>query len=175
MPDVKKTDFANIDAYIKGMMRLLSSPNETPIFNGYLEENKNLSELITNSKLPEELLAFMESMNAKLEHIIGVLEHNKMEASFPINIEIRNISASELLFTCEQKLEPGKLVEAVLPLTQMPLSIAGGIGKIEPITHPKFGQIWKLSFTRIREQDLEAIVHFVFQQERKRIREIRWD
>ncbi len=175
MPNTKKADFASIDVYVKGMMRLLDSPSEMPIFNGYLDDDQSFSELIAISKLPEEILVFMKSMNSKLDHIIGVLEQNKMETNFPIGIEVYNISASELLFKTKEEFTSGSFVEVVLPLTQMPLSIVGGVGEIKSIAHPKFGEIWKFSFTRIREQDLESIVHFVFQQERKRIREIRWD
>lgn len=175
MPNAKKTDFASIDVYIKGMMRLLDSPSEMPIFNGYMDDDQNFSELIAKSKLPEEILVFMKNMSSKLDHIIGVLEQNKMETNFPIDIEVCNISASELLFKSKEEFAPNSFVEVVLPLAQMPLSIVGGVGKIKNMVHPKFGKVWKFSFTRIREQDLEAIVHFVFQQERKRIREIRWD
>lgn len=174
MPD-KKTAAVNVDVYLKAMLRVLSSPDEMPIFNGYLQESANVTEIFAKSKLPEELVAFMEEINAKLDQVIGILKHDKMELGFPTEIEVCNISASELLFKTQKRLEPGDNVEVVLPLSQMPLLVSGGIGKIERIRHPQFGNIWELSFTRIREQDHESIVQFVFQQERKRIRELHWD
>ena len=174
-PEINKNDFVHVDVYIKGMLRVMSEPEEMPMFNGYFQENRNLAEVLGKSKLPEEVLAFMEEMNSKLDQIIGLLEHNRMEAGFPIDIEVFNLSAAELLFASDARLSPGQVVEVVLPLTQMPLTIAGGIGKLEPFTHPQRGSAWKLSFTRIREEDMESIVQFAFQQERKRIREVRWD
>ena len=175
MPEMKKDEFVHVDVYIKGMLRIMSSPEEMPVFNGFLQQNRNLSEMLAKSKLPEELLVFLEEMDSKLEHVIGLLEHNRMEAGFPVDIEVLNLSAKEAIFKTKSELAPDQAAEIVLPLSQMPLTIAGGIGKLQPIKHPRFGSAWKFSFTRIREEDMESIVQFVFQQERKRIREIRWD
>ncbi len=175
MNGTDENKYIQVDVYLQGLMRRLSNPDELPKFNGYLEENRNLAELITESKLPEELVMFMEDMNSKLEHIIALLEHNRMEANFPIDIEVFSLSAAGAGFRTKSRLEPGQMVEVVLPLSQLPLVTAGGIGKVERAEHPEYGSVWKLSFTRIREQDMENIVQFVFRQERKRIREIRWE
>ncbi|MBQ4133435.1 MAG: PilZ domain-containing protein [Desulfovibrionaceae bacterium] len=176
MSEVERKDYVQVDVYVQGMMRIKPSPDDLPKFNGYVEKNKNLSELLAKSKLPEELLMFMEDMNSKLEHVIALLEHNRMEANFPMDIEVIKLSASGATFkTKSRTIAPGQTVEVVLPLSQLPLVISGGIGKIRRVDHPAHGLVWELSFTRIREQDMENIVQFVFQQERKRIREIRWE
>lgn len=176
MPEVEKKDYVHVDVYVQGLMRIMSRPDELPKFNGYADDSNDLSELFSKSKLPEELILFMESMNSKLEHIIGMLEHNRMEAGFPIDIEVLNLSANGAIFKSRSRsLEQGQTVEAVLSLSQVPMIMAGGVGKIKRVEHPSYGQVWELSFTRIREQDMENIVQFVFQQERKRIREIRWE
>lgn len=175
MTSINKADFAHIDVYVRGKLRILSSPEEMPIFNGYGNDNQQLKELLSKSKLSEEILSFFEDMHTKLEHIIALLEEKKLEDIFPINIEAVNLSGSEVLFKTPTPLTIGTMVEVVLPLSQMPFKVAGGIGRIDSKKISDGGDIWKLSFTRIREQDLETIVQFVFQQERKRIREIRWE
>ena len=176
MQNISKDDFAHIDVHVSARMRILSSPNELPIFNGYAGENKQVLELLSKSKLPEELLLFLDSLNTRLEHIISILEQKDLKENFPIPITTLNLGGSEVLFKTDAKnLNPGDKVEVVLPLSQIPLRISGAIGVPEKTTHPTHGQLWSISFTRIREQDLENIIQFVFDQERKRIREIRWE
>ena len=176
MQNISKDDFAHIDVHVSARMRILSSPNELPIFNGYAGENKQVLELLSKSKLPEELLLFLDSLNTRLEHIISILEQKDLKDNFPIPISTLSLGGSEVLFKSDAKnLKSGDKVEVVLPLSQIPLRISGAIGVLEKTTHPTHGELWSISFTRIREQDLENIIQFVFDQERKRIREIRWE
>ena len=176
MQSSHKDDYAHIDVYVSGRLRILPSPDDMPIFNGYAGENKQLTELLGKSKLPQELLLFLGSINDKLEHVIALLEERTLSDNFPIAIETLNLGGSEVQFkTANKTLKPGDKVEVVLPLSQMPLLVSGGIGVVEKKVHPVHGELWSLVFTRIREQDLENIIQFVFDQERKRIREIRWD
>jgi hypothetical protein len=58
MQNISKDDFAHIDVHVSARMRILSSPDELPIFNGYVGENKQVTDLLGKSKLPEELLLF---------------------------------------------------------------------------------------------------------------------
>ena len=103
MQNISKDDFAHIDVHVSARMRILSSPDELPIFNGYVGENKQVTDLLGKSKLPEELLLFLESMNTRLEHIVSILEQKDLKDNFPIAINTINLGGSEVIFKTDEK------------------------------------------------------------------------
>ena len=175
MENTSEHSYAHVDVHLKGRMRLLSSAEELPVFNGYAHDEHVLADLTEKTNLPDALVTMLGSMNAKLEYLVALLEQDKLEQDFPLTFDVCCLSASEFYFNTEASITPNSFVEVVLPLSSVPFRVAGGIGRVIKGNHKTFGKVWQLHFTRIRETDLENIVQFVFQQERKRIREVHWD
>ena len=179
--------YAKVSAFVRGRLRFLSGPDAPTCFTGTPASTTHVSreELVRLSNLPEAFATFLHNMDAKLETILSLLRRDGLEGDFPFHFETLEISGSDLRFTSDAQLIPDSYVEAVLFLGDYPLGIISAVGKIQPVfphAGREAGQIydsaalpWKMQFTRIREPDLDAIIKFVFQEERRRIREHRWN
>lgn len=113
----------------------------------------------------------MQRLETKIDHLIGLAQTENLATDFPFELQAFRVGGNGLLFRSDAPLAPGNKLEIVLFLSSVPLRIAGGIGKVETKESTPHGPLWKFSFTRLREADLDIIMRFVFQEERQKIRE----
>ncbi len=177
--------YAKVSAFVRGRLRFLSGPDAPTCFTSAPGSAlTSRDELARLSNFPEPFVGFLLNMDAKLETILSFLRRDGLEGDFPFRFETLEVSGSGLLFTADAPLIPDSYVEIILFLGDYPVGVISGVGKIQPDS-PQTGrphdQIydsaarpWRLQFSRIREADLDAIVQFVFQEERRKIREHRW-
>lgn len=133
-----------------------------------------------NSGLPEAVTAFLMEMNNKLDSILGLLSIEELRQAFPIEARCTEVGGSGLTLSTGVPFKNDTYAEAVLVLCRIPLRLAGAIGKLSPAapeesTAAPGEALWRLNFTRIREQDLETVIRFVIQEERRIIRQKKWD
>jgi hypothetical protein len=176
MSEEKRT-FASVETFLRGMARSLPDDSSPPIFmecvafSDAMEQNP-----LEGVNLPEPVLDFFYDMNSKLDTIIGLLSRDRLENDFPYPLEIVRLSGAKVSFYSKRPLKQGMYLEAVFILSLFPMRMAGAIGKVGEREKDKEGRdLWSLDITRIRERDLETMVHFVFQEERRHIREKKWD
>ncbi len=170
-----KRSFARAAARVEAYLRPMRSPEAPPRYNDglLLPETSNV---FVGSKLPREVTEFLTAMDAKLNALVAMASRDRLAAEFPIHAETQEVSGGGVLVTPVEPeafhtLRPGEPVEVVLFLSRFPLRVAGAVAEVKP--PERDDDALALEFTRIREEDLEAVIQFVFQQERRAIRERR--
>jgi hypothetical protein len=166
--------FNAIDARVRGKFRIMPSSDDLPKISLGGEQRPVGYDELARSKLPEAVINFLIGMAGQLNYIAALLEKKTLDEEFPHTLDGCNISGSGIVFYAEQSLELGDYLEVLLTLNSLPLQMAGAIGKVIKKEHAPQGNKYTLKFTRISEPNLEAIVHFVFQVQRKSIREHHW-
>ena len=165
------TTYKSIDAYARGRLRLISDEDDLFIFPGFSIDESSSEETPSSSGMSESTFRFLQRLETKIDHLIGLAQAETLTVDFPYEFQAFQIGGNGLLFRSDAPLASGSRIEIVLFLSGAPLRIAGGIGKIENSVATVHGSLWKFSFTRLREADLDSIMRFVFQEERQKIRE----
>lgn len=173
MPD-SIPQFSAVDARVRGKFRIMPSADDLPMVSLGGEHKPAGYEELAQSHLPEAVINFLVGMSNQINYIAALLEKKALDEEFPHTLDACRISGSGLDFYTEHALAKGDYLEVMLTLTSLPLQMAGVIGKVANIEATPQGQKYSLQFTRISEPNLDAIVHFVFQEQRKSIREHHW-
>ena len=170
---VEKRSYSRVDVRIGCHLRR-AAEDERQRFHGYAPLSSDAArEVLVESKLPEGVVAFLLNLDAKLDMLLAQSSRRTLQDDFPISAEIVEISASGIKFRCDQQFTIGEQAEVVMVLGRTPQVLAGAMGRIKRRqngTEP----LWVFDFTTIREQDQEAVVRFVFQEQRAQIREKKW-
>jgi len=158
---------------LTGYARKIDSPDMTPLFRSHREYFASSGHgQIKDLGLPEGVKAFLEDMNSKLDMLLSLQSQRRLESDYPIKSEIVELSGAGL--KCLQPSPPlqvGEALEMVLILSQLPVTMAGVAGivqRLEP--YGQQGQVVVVEFRHVRESDREAIVQFVFREQREHIR-----
>jgi len=172
MSEQKRT-YSRVQTFFPARLRLLASDEESALYQGCTgcEPVQATLQRPKGTNLPEPILNFLETINSKLDMLLSMANRDRLESSFPIAVQIVEISGAGLIFTAEREFEVEDRLEVVLFLSQFPLQMAGALGRIHRREVQAGKTLWAVDFTSIREPDREAIVRFVFQQQRERIRE----
>ncbi|WP_027192904.1 PilZ domain-containing protein [Megalodesulfovibrio gigas] len=132
-------------------------------------------EVLEKVRLPEGMAAFLLHLDAKLDAMLGFLLAEKLAKEFPYTMRVVELSGNGIRTQTMAPLQPGALLEVALLLHHAPVRVAGAVARVlradtEP---PPSGEApaFALEFAHIREPDFEAIMQFVFHEERKRLRE----
>lgn len=179
--DTERRAFARVDTFIHAQLRILDSSQAPALFSSHLEGGGALERVpLDKVKLPEAMVEFLGSMDRKLDTILSLLHQDTLEKDFPLELDVLQVSGAGCRVVPHGDLPLGTHVEIVLILNQYPLQLAGAVGKVvrDQNGNNEGGEADKtlaVEFTRIRERDLDAIVQFVFDQDRQRIREHRWE
>jgi hypothetical protein len=147
-------------------MESLDSPQ---LFTGEtMPQPVTREDFVQKSKLPEEVTGFLVEMDRKLDQIISMLGQDTFKVDFSLPVEVMEISAAGVKFRSSKQFHPGDPLELIIYLSQTPLRLAGSKGRIldqEPDTG-----LYRFEFVDLRGSDMEAIVQFVFKEQREQIR-----
>ncbi len=173
----EKRAFMRIPTRLHGQLRLLSGPDEVPIYRETpFPGGGALCPLdAREAGMSETLYSLLCSINGKLDMLLSMQSRDQIESDFPIPLDIVEISGAGVRFLSPTPLPLGQYVEVVLVLARFPLRMAGAIGRILRQDAQDGQDVYALDFTRIRERDLESIVQFVFQSQRDDLRGKKWD
>lgn len=168
MSEEKRT-YSRVPVRLKGYARIMQSLDSSQLFTGdVVGEESCRDDIFRNSKLPEDLTNFLAGMDRKLDRILGLLSKENLRSDFPLDIEIREISAAGIKFRTKEQIELSDSLEVVILLSQVPMRMAGSKGRLHGIEDDT--KLYRFEFVDVRGSDLEAIVQFVFQQQREQIR-----
>ncbi len=172
----EKRTFLRIPTRLTGYLRLLTDPEEMPIFREAPPMGSAFSPIdARDAGVSEPLYAMLSSINAKLDMLLSMQSRDQIEGDFPLAVEVIEISGAGVRFITPMELALDQYVEAVLVLARFPLRMAGAIGRVIRQDSRDGQPVYALDFTRIRERDLESIVQFVFQSQRDDLRGKKWD
>jgi hypothetical protein len=165
----EKRSFSRISVRLKAHARAMQSIDSPQLFTGdVVGAVSNRGDLLRNSKLPEDLTVFLSEMDRKIDRVLSLLSRDQIETDFPINIEVLELSASGVKFRSKKQFQPDTPLEIVLLLSQVPLRMAGSKGRV--VAKEEDTQLYRFEFVDTRGSDMEAIIQFVFQQQREQIR-----
>lgn len=160
--------FSRAITRIKAFARQAHSLDDPPLFKSVTRQPaQQLAEGLKKAKLPDGLVDFLAGLDAKVDQLLAILSHDQLKEDFPIVLEVREISGAGMRFYTKAKIEKPGLLEVVIVLGHAPLRLAGAKGRV--MGREETG-LYRFEFSDIRDTDQEAIVQFVFQEERERLR-----
>ena len=165
----EKRAFSRVPVRLKGFARKMRSIDSSPVYIGEaVAKSFDPDAIFRNSKLPEEVTLFLAELNRKLDSVLGMLSQTNLRSDFPIDIEIVELSGAGLKFRTAEALPAETPLEVVFILSQVPLKMASSKGRI--IGDREAPDLYRFEFVDTRGSDNEAIVQFVFRQQREHIR-----
>lgn len=171
----QNAEYAEIVTYLRGRFRPLNGPNDQAYAQlDTVQAGPSHEEFLAASPLPDAVNKFLVQLDTKVDALLAAMCSTSMEQDFPHTMEIRSISASKLHFATTAPLAPGDWLEVIASFRQSAFDTASGIGKVTARKVDKDGApFFEFSFTRIREEEREKIIRFVFKEERRLLRETR--
>ncbi len=170
--------FVSVPTLIKGLYRMVEDENSPQYCKGMLSASDASlkEEMLSRSRLPDMALRFLVEMDRKLDAIMAFMQRDSLLADFPHEGRIVEISGNALVLECREPLAPGDHMELVLMLDELPLQICSVLARVDSARKGKAvtgapNAAWNISFACVQEEDREAIIRFVFREERKRIRQ----
>lgn len=163
-----------VPVQLHGMARQMISGEDLPLFMdvALASEVANHETLFEGSNIPKPLQEFLVELNMKVDTILGAVTKDVAKNDFPIDLRIHMLSGSGLVFTSQEQFKPGTNLEVVITLGQVPMVMVGAMGRIDKLVKMPSGQVgYSLVFTKISTDHQDSLVQFVFQEERRRIRE----
>lgn len=165
----EKRTFSRVSVRLKGYARTMSSVQSPQMFTGdIITEESNRDALFRNSKLPDDLTNFLALMDRKMDRILSLLSKDQLRSDFPMDVEIMELSAAGIKIRTKEPLAIEDALEIIIVLSQVPLRLAGSKGRVRGVEEDT--GLYRFEFVDLRGSDLEAIVQFVFQQQREQIR-----
>lgn len=158
---------------LRAYVRPASSPDAQP--RAYATPNGGLSQApdISDAKLHPALAAYLQAMSDKLDMLVAYLTQARLDTEYAA-AEVLEIGSEGLSLAKAGDLASSRFLEVVVILSQFPLSLVAAVGEVKGEGRRQGEPVRLLSFTSIREEDLERIVQYVFKEERARIRRTKW-
>lgn len=167
-----------VPTLIRGRLRIAQGPDEPGIYRGAQPASTAAlrEELLAGSRQPELMLRFLAEMDRKLDTVLALLQSDTLPLQFPEEGHIVEISDQGLMFECNADLAEGNHVELLILLEEYPIRIVSALARVELIRParllPEMHRIaCAMRYTSIAEADREAIIGFMFSEERKLIRQ----
>jgi hypothetical protein len=168
--------FLRIPTNLHGRLRLVASEAELQLFREAPITSSSVTAMeLKNAGLNEALVNALMDIDRKLDMLIGIHTQDSLQEEFPYAVEVVEISGAGVKVAGPYALAVDQLVEMVFTLTQLPVRMAGAIGRVIREEVQDGRQVWAIDFTRIRDRDLETIVQFVFQTQRDELRVKKWE
>ncbi|MFW6324688.1 MAG: PilZ domain-containing protein [Desulfovibrionales bacterium] len=161
--------YLRIDTRLRAHARRVESSDSRPLFRSSFSSGSSSQK---SSLLPEGVAEILNEMNQKLDILISATHRDLLINDFPITLDVVEISGAGMIFIPEEEtLQPGDFLETVILLSQIPLRMAGTVGTVKRRMEKNGKDQFAFEFNQIRDHDREAVVQFVFQEQRELIRE----
>ncbi|MCL1939589.1 MAG: hypothetical protein FWG04_02880 [Desulfovibrionaceae bacterium] len=175
--------YLTIPTLIRGRLRKATLGAQTPrMYRGtLLSPTADIrEELLTNSRQPEIMLRFLAEMDRKLDAVLSLLQSESLAQEFPEEGHIVELSGQGLVLECNAELSTGSYIELLLRLEEYPIRMVSTLSRVErprpvAILPDMHSHAYDVTYTSIAEEDREAVIRFVFSEERKRIRQSKGD
>ncbi len=167
----ERRKFSRVNTRIRAHARRVPSGDVTPLYScGPVQAPVHLDRV---QGVPDSLVQFLNNLDNKVDTIISLLNQHSIESEFPLVLEVTEISGAGIKFTSGETLKQHESLELALVLNHSPLKIVGIICTLVRQEDTAQQSAWIASFTNIRDNDREAIVQYVFHEQRESIRKNR--
>lgn len=168
--------FLTVPTLIRAMFRLAGDENAPRMYKGAIAPGAGMrDELIASCRQGDLVPRFLAEMDRKLDAVLTLLQRESLVSEFPHEGHVVELSGGHGVLECAFALERGAYLELLLLLDEFPLRIVSVIARVEEkrearaLTGPPAG-VYALRFIRVDAEDREAVIRFVFSEDRKRIR-----
>ena len=132
-------------------------------------------ELLSTSRLSDELTRFLVEMDRKLDIILSFVEQENMLDDFPLEGKAVQLSGAGVVLETRELLSPGDHMELLLILEELPMRMVSVIAAVQdapdiPVISGPRNIPYRAVFAALDEEDRENIIQYVFQEDRRRIR-----
>lgn len=121
-------------------------------------------------ELAEEVRRQLERISEQLNLIMEVLRDRRVLRMLRSTPAVVEISGAGLRFRLAERVRPGQLLALSLLLPLGVPVLVRAIGRVVRVEATPDGQEVAVEFTRIREEDRERLVRYVFELEREALR-----
>lgn len=165
----ERRQFAKIPTRFVGYARVTSSLDDALRFTIAIPSNGPAASL-EGAKLPIPVVKFLTGLDEKLDMLLSQQSLTMVEKDYPIKLDVREISGEGIRFLPHEEVENGTLLEVVMVLRQAPIRLAVAKGKAKHNPSDEAPSNYSMRFAAIRDNDLETLVSFSFEEEREHIR-----
>lgn len=165
-----------VPALIRAWLRPLPSPDAPTLYLGPAAETREIDKkALRQTNLSETTVDFLIDLHDKLDMVLNLLAQDRLSSQYPIRADVVEIGGSSIVAAPTQPAVIGHAYEILLMLQQFPVQLVSAVARAVEFVDSELGPAVLLHFIRIHEEDQENIVQFVFQQERRSIRQLRWE
>jgi hypothetical protein len=170
--ETERKTYSRIDTALQAFMRKVTSSTTRPeLRGGFCQGVSHLRDELQRTSVPIPLIDYLEAMDTKLDTILGLLHQDSIQADYPLEATITQISGADLQFISPHELRIGDHLELVITLSRFPLYLVNPVGTVTRREQTSdTSSRWVLEFTSIRDNDREAIIQYVFREQREMIR-----
>ncbi|MDL2316800.1 hypothetical protein LJC59_06955 [Desulfovibrio sp. OttesenSCG-928-A18] len=170
--------FVSVPTMIRGRFRLVeNSACPSLLSSSSYAPSTAMQDLLGQSRhAGDPVLRVLAEMDRKLDAIITLLQRESLYQDFPMEGRIVELGAEGLVLECSESLPQGTHMELLLlpgDFTWSAMSVFAEIliinqerGKTAPDA-----KSYELGYTCLNNENKDAIIRFIFSEERKRIRE----
>lgn len=120
-------------------------------------------------------MRFLLEIDRKLDTILSLLQSESIEEDFPLKGYVLEISASGLVLESGLPLHTGENLELLLMMGGYPMRMLSVMGEVQGVKETSClvdGACtpYAVSYECLSEEDRDAVIAFIFQEDRKRIR-----
>ncbi len=170
--------FVSVPTMIKGRFRMVSDANSPQLCVGLAHAGSAVlrEEALAHTRQNDATMRFLIEMDRKLDTIMGLLQRESLVTDFPNEGHIVQLSGAGLVLECQHPLSKGNHMELLLLLEELPLRLLSVMAQVEGPHQSKAltgspNKAYAMTYTCMREEDREAIIRFVFSENRKLIRQ----
>lgn len=121
--------------------------------------------------IPEGLCLYLQYIDRKIDQILSLMGNVLVEKEFDISSDVVELGGGGLKCVIpENTFNIGDKVEIILYLSHIPLYLISLLGRVTRIDHESDMDLAIIEFEYIKERDQEAIMRFIFQEQRDQIR-----
>ncbi|MGE4292734.1 MAG: PilZ domain-containing protein [Desulfovibrio sp.] len=160
--------FSSVSVRLRAYARRADDPSAPALFRWINSPTETSSEAeLVEAQVSPPLARFLLALDRKLDQLAAMHSGASVREEYPLRLEVLEISGSGLAFRTEEHFDEGEILEVVLVLSDAPPRMVAATGRVAGSGPDR---LHRLDFTTIRENDLETVVRFVFQEEREQIR-----
>lgn len=171
------TQFLTVPTLIRAMFRMTAGEHSPRMYKGMIAPGAGMrDELLASCRQNDQMTRFLAEMDRKLDAVLALLQRESLVSEYPHGGYIVTLSGAHGILECGHELRKGDCLELLLLLDEFPMRIVSISAKVEERhevmarTVPSAG-VYALRFIRVDEEDREAVIRFVFSEDRKRIRQ----
>lgn len=175
------TRFLTVPTLIRAMFRPIEDERSPRMYKGMLAPGAGMrDELLASNRQSDLMVRFLAEMDRKLDAVLALLQRESLVSEFPHEGHIVELSGGHGILECVDALRDGDHLELLLLMDEFPMRIVSVIARVEErretraLTGPPAG-VYALRFAVMDEEDRDAVIRFVFSEDRKRIRQQKGD